>query len=117
MGTINKGMKGEKTQFGGMAEAMAHKLALAFSPSELEIFDDSSQHAGHAGARPGGESHFSIRIVADAFAGKSRLDRHRMIHKVLGEELAGKVHALAITALSQEEKKGRPETGPRKGQR
>jgi BolA protein len=90
-------------KLGGMAERMAGKLARAFSPSELEISDDSSKHAGHAGARAGGESHFSIRIVADAFAGKSRVDRHRMIHRVLAEELAGPVHALAITALCEGE--------------
>jgi BolA protein len=105
MGTINKAMKSKKMRLGGMGERIAGKLAQAFSPTNLEIFDDSSKHAGHAGARPGGESHFSIHIVAEAFAGKSRVDRHRMIHRVLAEELAGPVHALAITALCEGEEK------------
>jgi BolA protein len=85
----------------GVAEQMTRKLTQAFSPSTLEIRDDSAKHAGHAGARAGGESHFSIRIVSDAFRGKARIDRHRMVHRVLAEELAGPVHALAITALCE----------------
>ncbi|HET9663765.1 MAG TPA: BolA family protein [Burkholderiales bacterium] len=81
------------------------KLRQAFSPEALEVTDDSDKHAGHAGARPEGETHFRVRIVATAFAGKSRIERHRMIHQVLAEELASNVHALAITALSEEEKR------------
>jgi BolA protein len=60
--------------------------------------DESHQHAGHAGHRPGGETHFRVYIVADAFKGKSRLERHRMINETLAGELGGGVHALAIHA-------------------
>lgn len=74
------------------------KLKLAFRPQALDVRDESSQHAGHAGARPGGETHFRVYIVASAFAGKSRVEMHRMINQVLADDLAGPVHALAIHA-------------------
>jgi BolA protein len=70
----------------------------AFSPESLEVQDESHLHEGHAGHRPGGESHFRIYIVSQAFKGKSRIDRHRMINATLASELAGSVHALAIHA-------------------
>jgi BolA protein len=89
---------------GPTADRILHKLRKAFSPSELEVTDDSAKHAGHAGSRPGGETHFRLRITADVFDGKTRIERHRMIHNVLTEELAGRVHALAITALGNNEK-------------
>ena len=85
-------------------QAIEHKLRQAFSPQELKVRDDSARHAGHASARPGGETHFHIRIVAAAFKGKSRIERHRMIYEALAEELRGGVHALAITALSEDER-------------
>jgi BolA protein len=90
-------------KLGRVGERIAQKLHQAFSPSELEVIDDSGKHAGHAGARPEGETHFRVRIIAEAFEGRSRIDRHRMINNVLAEELAGMVHALAITALSEKE--------------
>jgi BolA protein len=86
------------------AEAMAtrdlitEKLTSAFAPERLEVVDESHQHVGHAGHRPGGETHFRVYIVADAFKGKSRLERHRMINETLAGELQGGVHALAIHA-------------------
>ena len=83
---------------------MQASLAAAFSPSELEVTDDSQKHAGHSGARPGGETHFTVRIVAAAFAGQGRIARHRAIHAVLAAELQGGVHALAIEARAPEEK-------------
>ena len=76
---------------------ISDKLEREFSPSELQVVDESSQHAGHAGSRPMGETHFRIHIRAAAFEGKSRIERHRMIHRVLAEELAEGVHALAIS--------------------
>ncbi|MFP4520468.1 MAG: BolA family protein [Oceanicaulis sp.] len=79
-------------------QRLEDKLTAAFSPQVLEITDDSAAHAGHAGARPGGESHFTVTITAEAFAGKSRLDRHRMVNAALAEELAGPVHALVVKA-------------------
>lgn len=74
------------------------KLKLAFRPQALTVDDESSQHEGHSGARPGGETHFRVYIVASLFAGKSRVEMHRMINEVLAEDLAGPVHALAIHA-------------------
>jgi len=77
---------------------ITNKLREAFSPESLEVTDESHLHEGHAGHRPGGETHFRIYIVSPAFEGKSRIERHRMINTVLAGELAGSVHALAIKA-------------------
>ena len=74
------------------------KLNEALQPESLEIVDESHLHAGHAGARPGGETHFRIRVVSSAFSGKTRVERHRVVNNALAEELAGQVHALAIEA-------------------
>jgi BolA family transcriptional regulator, general stress-responsive regulator len=79
---------------------IAEKLTKAFAPERLEVIDESHRHAGHAGARPGGETHYSVHIVSQAFAGKSRLDRHRMVNATLASELQGGVHALAIRAAA-----------------
>jgi len=79
-----------------VAERMRTKLEAAFAPAVLEIVDDSHKHAGHAGARPEGETHFTVTIVSDAFAGKSRVDRQRLVYATLAAELAGPVHALAL---------------------
>jgi stress-induced morphogen len=83
--------------------SIREKLTRAFTPEALDVVNDSHHHAGHAGSPGGGESHFSIKVVSAAFDGKSRVERHRMVNAVLAEELAGKIHALAITALSPEE--------------
>jgi BolA protein len=77
-------------------------------PQRLELVDDSARHAGHAGARPEGESHFRLLIVADAFSGRSRIERQRMVHGALGDLLRTDVHALSITALSPTEDAARP---------
>jgi len=74
------------------------KLTAAFAPERLDVVDESHQHVGHAGHRPGGETHFRVYIVAPAFKGKSRLERHRMVNETLSGELKGGVHALAIHA-------------------
>jgi BolA protein len=82
------------------------KLTNAFAPVSLAVIDESHQHAGHIGhpgsGHPGAmsstETHFRVKIVSDAFAGKSRLDRHRLINGLLAEELKSGVHALAIDA-------------------
>ncbi|MBW8617561.1 MAG: BolA family transcriptional regulator [Hyphomicrobiales bacterium] len=74
------------------------KLREAFAPSHLLVTDDSHRHAGHAGARPGGQTHFSIEIESAAFQGKSRVETHRAINTLLAEEFAAGVHALAISA-------------------
>ena len=83
---------------GSVAERIARKLRGAFSPRLLAVTDESHKHAGHAGARPEGETHFHVRIVAEAFDGRTRVDRHRLVNEALAEELAGPVHALSITA-------------------
>ena len=84
----------------GMRELIAEKLAKAFAPTCLEVTDESHLHEGHAGHRPGGESHFRVYIVASTFEGKSRIERHRMINETLMGELKGSVHALAIRAVA-----------------
>ena len=83
---------------GLVGKSLEAKLREAFAPIDLEVIDESIQHEGHAGARPDGESHFRVRIVAAAFKGKSRVEQHRMINQVLALELKERVHALAIEA-------------------
>ena len=85
---------------GAIFETIHDKLTTAFSPTRLEVQDDSDRHAGHAGATPGGESHFNVLIEAQAFAGTSKVVRQRLIYKALSDELAGPVHALSIKALA-----------------
>ena len=77
-------------------EAIVAKLSLKFAPSALEVIDESSRHQGHAGSRPGGETHFRIRIVADSLNGKTRGAQQREIMETLDAELKAGVHALAI---------------------
>ena len=79
-------------------DLITQKLTEAFAPARLEVIDESHQHVGHAGHRPGGQTHYRVYIVSDAFQGKSRLERHRMINETLSSELKGGVHALAIHA-------------------
>ena len=79
-------------------QAMRARLA-ALSPSLLELQDESAQHAGHAGARPSGGSHWQLTIVSDAFRGKSAVARHRMVYEALGDLMKHDIHALKIEAL------------------
>ena len=82
---------------GRIAEEIRSKLEAAFQPQSLEVLDDSDKHAGHMGAKPEGETHFTVKITAAAFTGLSRVDRQRAVNKVLAEELAAdRVHALAL---------------------
>jgi BolA protein len=81
-------------------DIIAEKLTKAFAPERVDVIDESHQHAGHAGARPGGETHFRVYIVSQAFRGKSRIDRHRMVNAALASELQSGVHALAIRAAA-----------------
>ena len=81
-----------------MAARITEKLEAALTPQHLEVIDESHQHAGHGGWREGGETHFRVVLVADAFAGRSRLERHRLVNGALAQELAEGVHALAILA-------------------
>ena len=85
---------------GAIFDAIHNKLTAAFAPVRLEIEDESSRHAGHAGSREGGESHFNVLIEAEAFAGAPKVARQRMVYRALAEELAGPVHALSVKALA-----------------
>jgi BolA family transcriptional regulator, general stress-responsive regulator len=84
-----------------VADSIRRKLTEAFRPEALEVVDESHLHKGHAGHRPGGESHFRVRITAAAFRGKSRVQTHRMVYDALKGEIAEGVHALAIEAKAQ----------------
>jgi BolA protein len=81
-----------------VADAIRQRLTKALAPSQLHLVDESARHAGHAGARPQGESHFRVSIVSAAFAGKSRVERQRMVFAALGDLIRTDIHALAITA-------------------
>jgi BolA protein len=86
-----------------MTDILTGKLTAAFAPQSLKITDESHLHAGHAGHRPGGESHFRIHIVSESFKGKSRIERHRMVNALLAPELESRIHALAIHANAPDE--------------
>jgi BolA protein len=85
---------------GATLDAIHDKLTTQFRPTRLEVHDDSARHHGHAGARPGGESHFNVTIQAEAFLGQPKVARQRMVYRALSEELAGPVHALSVKALA-----------------
>ena len=78
------------------ADTIAQKLKDALSPQHIEVEDVSHHHAGHAGWRDGGGTHFTVTIKAASFAGKSRMQRHRLINSILADELAGDIHALEL---------------------
>ena len=85
---------------GPVGQEMECLLRDAFAPSRLEVINDSARHHGHAGDDGSGESHFTVVIEAEAFAGKSRLERQRMVNKALGDIPGERVHALAIKAIA-----------------
>jgi BolA protein len=79
------------------AEKIKERLEAAFAPSVLDVVDESEAHRGHAGFQEGGESHFRVTIEAEAFAGLSRIEKHRAVHGALGKDLVAQIHALALT--------------------
>lgn len=85
------------------ADRMRRKLTDGLAPARLDIDDQSHRHAGHAGAHDEGETHFHVTVVSDVFAGKSRVERQRMVYALLQEEMAERVHALALTTLAPQE--------------
>jgi len=86
-----------------IARAIRQRLTAALAPSHIALVDQSAQHAGHAGARPEGESHFQLTILAEAFEGRSRIERQRMVFAALGDLMQTDIHALSITALTPAE--------------
>ena len=88
-----------------VAARIRDRLA-TLEPVELELVDESAQHTGHAGARPGGNTHWRLTIVSPRFAGQSTVARHRMVYQALGELMQNPIHALAINARAPEEPKG-----------
>ena len=88
-----------------VAASIRERLA-ALEPVQLDLVDESAQHAGHAGARPGGQTHWRLTIVSPRFSGQSTVARHRMVYQALGELMQNPIHALAITARSPQERKG-----------
>jgi BolA protein len=88
-----------------VSETMRRKLTERFAPLRLSIVDESHRHAGHAGARPGGETHFAVTIVSAVFSGLGRVARQRLVYEILAEELTTQVHALSVAALAPEDSK------------
>lgn len=82
------------------ADLITQKLTEAFAPQSLKVLDESHQHEGHAGHRPGGQTHFRVYIVSELFKGMTRVQRHRLVNQALADELAGGLHALAIHAAA-----------------
>jgi BolA protein len=86
-----------------VAQIIEAKLTAALEPTALDVIDESARHAGHAGARAGGESHFQVHIVSAQFAGKSRVARQRIVYALLAEEMKGTIHALSLVTQTPEE--------------
>lgn len=91
-------------------------LSGTLSPTRLEVLDESHKHAGHSGWRPGGETHFRVRLVTDAFEGLTRVQRHRLVHDALKDLLANRVHALALDLKTPAESAGATEQGKKETQ-
>jgi stress-induced morphogen len=89
------------------AARLAAILTAAFSPTQLRVDDDSARHAGHAGAREGGQTHYNVVVVSEAFQGMSRVARSRAVHAVLEAEFTGGMHALSLILRTPEEAKGK----------
>ena len=89
-----------------VAETIRAKLTERFAPTRLVISDESQRHAGHAGARADGETHFAVTVVAPAFAGLNRVARQRLVYQTLADELATRVHALSLTTLAPDQDQG-----------
>lgn len=85
------------------ADRIRIAIAAGFEPVDLTVTDESHRHAGHAGARPEGETHFRVRVVSTAFEGQRRLARYRAVHAALAVELAAGLHALSLELLTPEE--------------
>ena len=89
-----------------MAERIERKLREALTPASLAVRDDSHKHAGHAGWREGGETHFHVTVVSESFAGQPRVARQRQVYQILADEMAERVHALQLVTQTPEEAAG-----------
>ncbi len=92
-----------ETMYMRVADTIRDKLTAALSPTALSVEDESAKHAGHSGARPGGQTHFRVRVVSSAFAGLSRVQRQRKVYEALSAEMDNPIHALALTTLTPDE--------------
>jgi BolA protein len=88
------------SETGPVASEMRRRLEQALKPTRLDLVDDSEAHRGHGGYNPSGESHFTLIIESPAFAGKSRVDRQRLVYAALGDLMRERVHALSIRATA-----------------
>jgi BolA protein len=88
-----------------VADTIRQKLTERFSPTRLVVIDESHRHAGHAGARPGGETHFAVTITSAGFAGLGRVARQRLVYDALKAELAGGLHALSLVTRTPDEER------------
>jgi BolA protein len=86
-----------------IAERIKKKLSQELAPLRLEVVDESAKHKGHAGYREGGETHFRVTVVSEAFEGMNRIDRQRLVYDALKQEMAERVHALALTTKAPSE--------------
>lgn len=84
-------------------DSITERLVEGLAPESLDVTDESSRHAGHSGARPGGETHFRLNIVSAHFVGKRKVERHRMVYDLLAPEIEAGLHAIAMTTLTPEE--------------
>jgi len=84
-------------------DTIKQKLKARLTPDRLEVIDDSDRHIGHAGAKHGGQTHFTVEITSAAFRGMSRVARQRLVYSILADEFAGGLHALALTTRTPEE--------------
>src|SRR5262249_21920753 len=100
---LAKGRSSTRKDTVSVADTIRDKLTRRFEPTRLVIIDDSHRHAGHAGARPEGETHFSVTIVSAVFTELGRLARQRVVYDTLAAELADRVHALSLTTLAPDE--------------
>ncbi len=84
-------------------ERLIDRLTTSLAPTSIVVVDESHRHAGHAGARPGGETHYHVEIVSARFAGMSRVARHRFVHEIVRDEFESGLHALSLKLLTPEE--------------
>lgn len=84
-------------------ERLIDRLSSSLAPTAIDVVDESHRHAGHAGARPGGETHYHVEIVSARFAGMSRIARHRLVHEIVHDEFENGLHALSLKLLTPEE--------------